>query len=70
MKNTKSFKTIKSYNTTCAVMWIAVSVAVIVGLIVTKSPWCLLAFIIPEFPNMSFNDKNEKENSEQFSDKW
>lgn len=28
-------------------MWISVSIAVFIGMYITKSPWCLLTFFIP-----------------------
>lgn len=70
MKKTAESKNFKNLCNVCSAMWIGVSLAVIVGLIATQNPLCLLAFIIPANAKLSFKDESGEENRKQFSDKW
>lgn len=52
-----------------AVAWIATSVAVIGGMYLTKSAWCLWAFFIPglmmaDFAKIYMNKKEDEEDNE------
>ena len=49
-----------------AVAWIATSVGVVAGMYLTKSAWCLWAFLIPalmmaEYADIYTNKKNDDE---------
>lgn len=52
-----------------AVAWIATSVGVVAGMYITKSAWCLWAFLIPalmmaEYSNIYTNKENDDEDEE------
>lgn len=55
MKTTKK-KAIGFLCIAYAAMWISVSVAVIAGLIITNSAWCLWAFLIPGSLKLKLSD--------------
>lgn len=40
-----------------AAFWFATSIAVSAGLIVTKEPLCLVAFVIPAFTSIMYNEQ-------------
>ena len=42
-----------------AIMWIAVSAAIIAGIYYTKSSWCLLAFLIPSNISLKLHDETD-----------
>ena len=39
-----------------AAFWFSTALAVVAGIIVTKDPLCLLAFVIPAFTSMIFGE--------------
>ena len=43
-------------------MWVSVSVAVCYGIYITKSAWCLCAFILPA--DIKFSSKTSNEDKE------
>lgn len=45
-----------------ATMWVAVAVAVIAGMLITKSAWCLWAFILPA--NIEVKSKSDSKNDD------
>lgn len=48
MENAKKSKDSKAMWFAYAIMWIAVSAAVIAGMLITKSAWCLWAFLLTD----------------------
>lgn len=50
-----------------ALIWVAVAVAVIAGMIITKSAGCLWAFLIPCFitPSVTYKNDDDKEEDEK-----
>ena len=54
-----------------ATMWVATAIAVIVGMIITKSPWCLWALLIPtgiEFKSSNTSESDDEEDADRFED--
>ena len=45
------------------IMWASVSAAVSVGLCMTRSPWCLWAFLLPALAKVTYekNGRGEKD---------
>lgn len=54
-----------------ATMWVAVVVAVIAGMLITKSAWCLWALILPaniELKSKSDSESDDEEDADKFVD--
>lgn len=50
-----------------ALIWVAVAVAVIAGMLITKSASCLWAFLLPCFiaPSVTYKDDDDEEEDEK-----
>ena len=50
-----------------ATMWVAVAVAVIAGMLITKSAWCLWAFLLPSGIELKTSSASESDDDDRDS---